>query len=319
MNENMLQTKALYNLLRLNAADDAAVSAESWAIEDLRRVDLEKLFARLEQKKIKIDRHSFIKFADQCDTPEELADLLLPDEAADQDRDPFYLVVFELWRRLVPEKQSLSIFCDELDYRISLYDQGCSDSDEPVQDALANLMEVLDENADLGADPEEIFQAISEYCAHNLENFIADYISDLLDSGNSLYASELIEGFSAYVADPVWFDFLRIRLISFTDIGDANIAMHRLLENELDLPLLLEIIRFLSANGEHELFKLALQKATSKLESQEELLEIMGLMADFYRRLDEDDKEQKVQQVLARGKTEEIGISDLIRLQELIQ
>ncbi|MBU6383196.1 MAG: hypothetical protein KGR16_02630 [Verrucomicrobia bacterium] len=305
----MLQTRAIYNLFRLNAAEGAAVQSEPWALEDLRGVDLEELFSRLRQKEVQLDRHSFCQFSDQCDTPEEMTDLLLPDEATDAERDPFYLIVFELWRRLIPEKRSLSIFCDELDHQISLYDLGDIHSDEPIQDALAYLLEILDENADSGADPEEILRAVSEYCAHDLESFVTDYISDLLDSGNSLYASELIEGFSPYVSDPFWFDFLRMRLISFTDIGDANLAMHRLLENELDVSLLLEIIRFLSANGEYELFKTALQKTIPQLTDPEEIVEVTHFLADFYHRLDEEDKEQKVHEVLAQGK--EIQVSDL--------
>ncbi len=314
----MMQTKALYNLLRLNAAENDSVEAEEWALENFRVTPIEELFKRLEESGVKLDRGSFFHFAEDCDTPEELTDLLLPDEAYEKARDSFYLVVFELWRRLLPEKQSLSIFCDELDHRISLYDQGEMESDELVQDALANLLEVLDQNADSGADPEEIFQAISEYCAHDIESFIFDYISDLLDSGSSLYASELMEGFSPYVSDPLWIDFLRIRLISFTDIGDANLAMHRLLENDLDMALLLEILRFLSASGEHELFKMAIQKTIPLVKTQEEWADMLTFIADFYRLLDEDEKEKAVQKLLVRCKTGPIHRSDLIALQELM-
>ena len=314
----MLQTKALYNLLRLNAAEDPSVDVEPWALEDLRDLPLEELFERLQKGGPKLDRKSFSHFAESSDTPEELTDLLLPDEMSDQQRDPFYLMIFELWRRLLPEKQSLSIFCDEMDHRISLYDQGGLESDELIQDVLANFLEVLDENADSGANPEEIFLAITEYCAHDIESFICDYVSDLLDSGNSLYASELIEGFSPYVGDPLWFDFLRIRLVAFTNIGDANIAMHRLLENQLEISLLLEIIRFLSANGEHALFKIAIKKTIPLLNTQEELIDVMALIADFYRRLDEDDKEKMVQKILADRKTGPIHSEDLKMIEELI-
>src|SRR3990167_219398 len=209
----MLQTKALYNLIRLNAAEDPSVKAEAWALEDLRAVALEDLFLRLQRAGIQVDKTVFLQFADNCDTPEELTDLLLADEAQDDRYDAHYLLVFELWRRLLPEKQSLSIFCDELDHRIALYDQENLESDELVQDALANLQEVLDENADSGAGPADVFDVICDYCAHDLENFIYDYISDLLDGGNELYASELIEGFASYIADPVWFAFLRARLL----------------------------------------------------------------------------------------------------------
>lgn len=314
----MLQTKALYNLLRLNAAEDPTLKADPWALEDLRSLPIDDLFSRLKKQKVQLDKRSFLHFSEQCDTPEELTDLLLPDDASEHVRDPFYLVVFELWRRLIPEKQSLSIFCDELDHRIDLYDQGKLENDEPIQDALANLLEVFDENADSGADPEEILIAVSDYCAHDLESFLYDYISDLLDSGNSLYASELIEGFSLYATEPLWFDFLRVRLLAFTDIGDANLAMHRLLEGELELPLILEMLRFLSANGEHELFKLAVKKALPLLTSQDELIDVMRLIADFYRRLDEDEKEKEVQKILDLRKSGPIHSSDLQTVQELL-
>ncbi len=314
----MLQTRALYNLLRLNAASDPTVEAAPWAIEDLRTLSLEELLSRLERAEVRVDREGFLHFAEQCDTPEDLTDLLLPDEGEDRDRDPLYLVIFELWRRLIPEKQSLSIFCDELDHRISLYDQGELASDEEVQDGLANLLEILDENADSGEDPEETLRAIAEYCAHDLEKFICDYISDLLDSGNSLYASELIEGFSSYAADPFWFDFLRIRLIAFTDIGDASMAMYRLLEHELEGSLLIEIIRFLSANGEHQLFKIAVQKALPLLSTREEFVDVMTFIADFYRCLDDDEKEKEVQRAIEERSAGPILPSDLKTIQDLI-
>jgi hypothetical protein len=314
----MLQTKALYNLLRLNRAENPTLKAEPWALEDLRTLPIEELFARLHKYAVQLDKKSFIQFSEQCDTPEELTDLLLHDEALEETRDPFYLVVFELWRRLLPEKQSLSIFCDELDFRISLYDQGNLENDEMIQDVLANLLEVFDENADTGADPEDILVAVSDFCAHDIESFIYDYISDLLDSGNSLYAAELVEGFAPYVTEPLWFDFLRARLLSVTDIGDANTIIRRLLENELELLLLLEMLRFLSANAEHDLFKLAIKKTVPLLTSQEELVEVMQWVADFYRRLDEDEKERAVQKVLNQRKIGPIQSSDLETLQGLI-
>lgn len=314
----MLQTKALYNLLRLNASEDPSLEADSWALEDLRALPMEELFSRLTPFQVQFDRRAFIQFSEQCDTPEDLCDILLPDDADEEASDPFYLLIFELWRRLIPEKQSLSIFCDELDHRIALYDQGLLENDEMIQDVLANLLEVFDENADSGADPQEILTAISDYCAHDLESFLYDFTSEILDSGNSLYASELIEGFSVYATEPLWFDFLRARLLAFTDIGDANLALHRILEGELELPLLLETVRFLSANGEHELFKLAVKKTLPLLESQEELMEVIRLTAEFYRRLDEDEMEKRVQKILNQRQTGQIHTSDLNTLQELL-
>lgn len=318
----MLQTKALYNLLRLNAAEDATVTADLWAVEDLRLLAMDELFLRLEKYKVRLTRISFHQFSDRCDTPEELTDLLLPDGLSEKERDPFYLLIFELWRRLLSERQSLSIFCDELDHRITLYDQGNIESDELVQDALANLLEVLDENVDAGADPKDVFTAVSNYCANDLEQFIYDYIAELLDNGNSLYASELIEGFFFYITEPLWFDLLKARLLAFTDIDNANLAIHRLLENALDLPLLLEILYFLATNGKQTLFILAVNKAIACLSSNEELIEVMTLVADYYRRLDEEVLEQAVQKLLKQRKELRSAFDpkdpDLVKLQGLL-
>jgi hypothetical protein len=310
----MLQTKALYNLLRLN--EDPSVQADPWALEDLRAVPLEDLYQRLKPYYVELDKRSFFHFAEETDTPEELTDVLLPDGAPEKLRDPFYLLIFELWRRLLPEKQSLSIFCDELDHRIALYDEGNLENDEPIQDALANLLEILEENTDMGVDPQEVLIGISDYCAHDLEGFLYDYISDLLDSGNSIYATELLEGFSPYVADPLWFDVLRARL---ADIGEANLQIHQLLKHDLELPLLTEILRFLSANGEPTLFKLAVKKALPLLTEQEDLLDVMRWIADFYRRLDEEEKEKAVQTILNGRKPGPIVTEDLETLEELIK
>jgi hypothetical protein len=262
----------------------------------------EELFAQLAKRGVRLDRNAFCEFARQGDTPEELADLLLPDGAPEKERDPFYLLVFELWRRLLPEKQSLSIFCDELDYRIALYDRGEKFSDDLLQDAIANLLEVLDENTDLGADPEDVFTAICNYCAHDLESFLYDYIAELLDSGNSLYASELVEGFSLCVTDPFWFDFLKTRLLAFTDVGDANLALHRLLENDLDFPLLLEMLHFLAAHGERELFSLGVQKTIPLLAGNEDWREAIEIIADSYARLGDLERERLARQWMEKDR-----------------
>ncbi len=94
--------------------------------------------------------------------------------------------------------------------------------------------------------------------------------------------------------------------------------MHRILEGDVELLLLLEMIRFLSGNGEQDLFRLAVKKALPLLESQEELMEVAQLTADFYRRLDEDEKETRVQKILNQSKKGPLHSSDLNKLQELL-
>jgi hypothetical protein len=311
----------------MQAAEDPSVKAEAlktepWALEDLRTIQSEELFLRLKKHSIELDKTSFVQFAESCDTPEDLAELLLPEEEEDL-FDPLYLLVFELWRRFVPEKQSLSIFGDEFDFLIAQYDQEKLESDEPIQDALANLIEILEENADAGVPPKEVFSAISDYCAHDLESFLVDYISEILDSDNEAYALELIEGFSPYISEPIWFDFLRARAISSKDGREANEILRSLLEQkETDPALLREILQFLASDGDHTLFVSTMKKILPLLKTQEELLDLMEIAADYYHRLDQESVEQTIQKLLQKRKCAEGPLSpsdpDLKTLHQLL-
>jgi hypothetical protein len=299
-----LQTKALYNLLRLNRAQDPTIRSEEWQIEDLRSEPIDELFERLRKAGISLDKDSFQRFAAENDSPEDLTELLLAERMDPKQHDQIYLVVFELWRRLLPERPSLSVFCDELDNRISLYDAGQLESDEPIQDALSNLDEILDENADTGAKPSKIFEGISNYCAHDLISFIIDYISDLLDSGNQLYASELIEDFAPYAPEPIWFEFLRARLSALTDPMEANRLIEKILEKEkeLSVDLLLEILRFQTGYGERSVFVGTVKKILLRIQTEEEFRELLELSAAYFRRRDREDLEKAVQTLLQKRK-----------------
>ncbi len=242
-----LQTKALYNLVRMNWLDDPTLQVEPWQVVDYRTLEVSELLARLKALDISLTEGSFLSYAEKCNSPEELTDCLWLDPEDLKGSDQAYLLLFELWRRLLPEKYSLSLFCDELDRRIYLYDQGDLIDDEPIQEILKELEDILDGHVDRGADPKETFQRVSEYCAHDLENFIYDYLLDLIEAGNDLTASELLEGLYEYVAHVKWFDFLRARLFTASDAEEAGRRFQRLLEQlqeEPDPELLLEIKDF---------------------------------------------------------------------------
>ena len=294
-----LQTKAIYNLLRLSHAHDPSIRCESWQIEDLRNVPLEQLFKRLKEKEIALDKTSFLKYAEECTSPEDLAELLLDDLEDPTQNDPIYLILFELWRRLLPEQQSLSIFCDELDHRISLYDAGKLPSDELIQDILANLLEILDENVDAGATAEEVWDLISDHCAQDISLFLIDTISRLLDAGNQLYASELLESFAPYIPEPIWFDVLRAHLVALSDPIEANQQIAQILKKEdLSVDLLLEMMRLQVSYGELPIFIGIVKKILAKLQEEEEFQDLLTISADYFRRRDREDLEQPIMKLL---------------------
>lgn len=298
-----LQTKALYNLLRLNAEHDPTFSCEAWQIENMRVLSSESLFERLQNLGLILDDKRFHSYGSEADSPEELTELLVEEEADQRVHDHIYLLLFELWRRRFPEKQTLSIFCDELDHQMDLYESSELVSDESLQDALANLVDILDEHVDEGADPKKIFVRINQYCANDLVQFLFDYISDLLDTDSLLYASELIDDFEPYLSGLPWMEFLTIRLLALSDPIAANVQMAKLLKKkEMPLGLLIELLRFQVTYGEKELFFALLQSMAPLIKTSEELHEVLELSAEYFRRRDREDLEQSVLRLAQKNK-----------------
>lgn len=289
----MHSTKALYNHLRYLAREDSTLKVDSWAVEDLRILPMEKLWEKLHQLGVHIDQASFIHFSHDCDTPEELTDLLVNENLTNQNQDRIYLILFEIWRRILPEKVSISIFCDEMDHLIDQYDQDMLETDEKIQDALAVLAEILAEHVDAKVKPKIAFEKLAEHCANDLEIFIYDYISDLLDQNNLSYATELFELFSIYFFHLADWQFLQARILSFSDITEANRRLEELLSKEIELDLLFEILEMLVSVGEKELFPLVLKKMIPLL-SSDDFEDVCALSAEYFRRLDLEKAEVKV-------------------------
>jgi hypothetical protein len=307
-----IRDKALYNLLRINWLEDPSIEVQSWQIEDYREIPIGVLFERLRKLGISLTQDSFLKYSENYDTPEELTDFLwIKDEDA-QEYDQAYLILFELWRRLLPEKQSLSIFCNELDHRIYLYDKKILPDEELIQDALGDLEDILDQSVDDGEAPGRVFKSIAEHYAHDLENFIYDYISDQIDAGNEVYASELLDAFYEYIDDQKWFDFLRARLFASTDFEDANSMLRRLLEllqESPDLDLLMEIVSFLVHTGDPQLFLDSAAQAVQLIKTEGDFQDLIGLAADYYRLLDNEEDCQFLQKVLKQRSQKDCAAS----------
>lgn len=298
-----MQAKALYNLLRYNWLSDKNLEVEPWQVEDQRQLSTEELFSRLEELEVHLEEKSFLLYAENCGTPEELIECLWVKDEDTAEFDKAYLLIFELWRRFLPEKQSLSLFCDELDYRIALYDQDALEDDEPVQASLQELEDILDENVDHGEDPHRVFAAVSTYCAHDLESFLYDFVIDQIDAENDMYASELVEGFYEYVADQKWFDFLRAILFSLTNVEEAQVMLRRLLDQlqeEPDFDLLLEIADYLVHRGDISLFMQTVKQAVVLMKVEGQFQELLGAVAKFYQCCDRDAEHQAIHALVAK-------------------
>lgn len=293
-----LERKALYNLLRLNWHHDPSLPAEPWQVEDYRSWSSDELIARVAELCCPINRDFFLACAAQCDVPEELTGCFLEEDANVKKEDQLYLVVFELWRRLLPERMSVSIFCDELDARLAAYDAGLP-NEEDVDDALARLQDLLDENVDAGANPQLVFKTIAAHSAHEIENFLYDYIVAQVEAGSRDYALELVDGFAPYVVDRRWFDFVKARLLAFDDVGVANQLLQQVLAQEPhDLDLNLEILDFLSCACDRALFLKLAKQTVGRVETEEDLIDLLTCCVHYFRCLDKEDKEAAIERLI---------------------
>lgn len=298
-----MERKALYNSLRINwLHEPKSTPVEPWQVEDYRGLTLDALFSKLADLDVHLDRVSFSAMADETDTPEDLTEELLADLNVDSATyDKVYLLIFEIWRRLVPEKLSLSIFCDELDYQIDLYDRGEINDAEAIQDVLANLAVILDENTDQGADPKVVFASISEGCAHNVEEFLYDFIADQIDNKNDSYATELLDNFASYISDTKWFDLLTGRVMVLTENPEANQQMRKIVQEALagkDVEFNFEVLSSLVQDGDKKLFNSVVNDTIPLLETEEEFQDLLNICAEYFHYLDQDSQEQQIQTML---------------------
>ena len=301
-----INRRALYNSLRMNWILDPTLEIEAWQVEDYRAMPLDALFEQLENKGVHLDKNAFRTFAEGVDTPEELTDVFFADSAADaQTQDQVYLLIFELWRRLLPEKPCVSVFCDEIDHQIHLFDSGQVENVEAIEDALANLEAILDENVDNGVDPEDAFDCFADGCANNIEVFLHDFIADQIDNENYSYATELLDGFYNYLHDEPWFQFERARVIAVKDPKEANALIKQIIgdkSNPPDLELNFKILSFLVANGEQEAFERLVKQTADLLLVEEDFQSLVSICADFYHLHDREAVEQNLQTILKQRK-----------------
>ena len=136
--------RALYNLLKSSVKEDSSIRAEPWQILDYRSLSEEDLLQKLAKLGLNLTKENFFLYAENCHSPEELVECLWVQESDVIGQEKTYLILFELWRRYLPNRQSLSIFCDELDSLISDFDDGVYMEDEKWQDVLSELEDILD-------------------------------------------------------------------------------------------------------------------------------------------------------------------------------
>lgn len=293
-----LRGKSPYNLLRIECINTSKNKSLSWQVEDLRKVKLSALFVRLDELGVFLDQKSFLELAQLFDNPEELTDHIC--KAKQKDQAKCYLLLFELWRRLLPENPPLSLFCDQLDHLIEAYDAGSLEEVDQLQEALESLEDILDNAVDKEGASEEVFLYVCSYSAHDLEGFLLDYIADQMIEENYIAASELLDAFYSYVIYKKRFESLRICLFSLTDNPSASLMFERFLEylqEEPDFEALLILIDYLIYRGNRELFFKVVKQALFSLKTQQQFRDVLEMVAEYYHYMDQEEGEKRISKI----------------------
>ncbi len=289
--------RALYSLLRENWIRDPSICVEKWQVADYRALSIKELFEELNTLNIHIDSQSFLLYAEKCDTPEDLTDCIVSENADISSYDHVYLLLFELWRILVSEKLSLSIFCDEFDNQIAIYDSEDPSNAKQIHDIIATLQNILDENTDEGEKPTTVLSPITKNCVNDIESFLYDFIAEQIDNEDYSYATELVEGFYSYISDTTWFDFLRARLIALSNIDAAHEAIKTILKakkKSQNLELYLEIASFMVQHGDRKMFTGMIKKSLAITTTEEEFIELLEICSDYCDYSDLEEQKQEI-------------------------
>lgn len=296
--------RALYHLLknhRIRGWEEGAL--QPWQIEDYRSVSTENLFERLQNLHISVDYSHFKMYAEAAETPEEFTDILLADKNPSMELyDQVYLVLFELWRRLLPEKVSLSIFCDRMDHWIDQYDQDTLESTKEVADVLDELAKLIEEQMDMGVAAEEAFHWVEEECANDIEGFLYDFLAEQIELDNRDNARDYLETFFPCLSNSPWFCLLKADLLVEENRKGAMAIVTEVIKEckkLQDIDLAYEILHLLAQVGEKWLFASTLNLICQWIQTEEDFQELLEISSEYLRLGDADEASQKIDALLA--------------------
>lgn len=294
---SFLYPKAYFNWLRLTKKNNSLTEKDQWKIENYRGLPTKTLFKRLTDLGFSLSLKKITSLVDSFKTPEELSDHLCKNADI---KFQVYLLIFEIWRRTFPNKICLSIQTDELDHLMSLYQKDPDSIGQMLQNSLESFKRFMEEYVDEGISPIIAFNILNRYLAHDLEEFLYDFISDQIKFHHYTEAEELLNIFGNCGLEKLWIDFFKAQLLIINNVAEGNKALSSLLDqlsNKLDIDLLLEIASFLVHRGNPYLFQRTCLLILTHLKKEEEFQDLLAIIADYCFSLDKEKEEKEIQKI----------------------
>lgn len=289
--------RARYNSLMMHGQP-----GKPWQVCDYRQLDKEELWNTLGALGVSLDYNGLAHHVLMgTESPEAMAELLMDPSVDEEKREVIYLILFELWRRLFPEYGSVSIVADAIDHLSVQYEVDPEAHSEELFETFGVLGDLIDESLEAGSNPKDLWQEVSSFLAIDLEHFLYAYISDLIDAGEEADASELVEMFDIYVQEPLWFDFLKCRLVYPTDPHEGCMMMRRLMDalhEETMLDLSFEVLHDLITGGNLLLFNELYLQTLAQLKTEGDLQEMIKIAKTYYALFDYDTEAEAMDSLL---------------------
>lgn len=208
------------------------------------------LFDQLHNLGIDLDKSHFLAWARESDSPEDLLNLLAPDNE-DEEKDSLYmdhlyLILFELWRRFVPERRSLSIVADDIDQTICMYDARGGECSIEEENSFASKMvgyfseyvRILEASLEQfkGCSPEEkedvlmegftspeaaIFGMSQPFFAHDIARSFFDFVVEYASSEIAHELLSIIDRIAPFIMPQNFLPAMRVHALWYEDEARA--------------------------------------------------------------------------------------------------
>ncbi|MGR3952256.1 MAG: hypothetical protein QRY74_05115 [Chlamydia sp.] len=324
-----MATKAIYNNISFHSQNpsernlDSTAAYQEWMFRNWRIIPLEMLFRELNDLGIHLDKSLFLSWAYDSDSPEDLLLLLAPEESEEleeenqDDLDHIYLILFELWRRFLPERRSISIVADDIDCAIVEYNALDIEIHDPIratfiqrvigliaeyvralQLGLDHIQEHANDETDkaiqeagVSSIGHAIFSMTQPFFVHEIGRFIFDFILEELNEDTQHEMRLVVDGLRSFIIPPSWGVCMEAHILAYENeeraVSIAKEVLKQIFPQShrqkrsgyIDTPAALSILLLAAKIGNNMLFQIAIRNILEHVTplESEDLFEIVSI------------------------------------------
>jgi hypothetical protein len=307
--------RGFYNYLKRHP--EAREDDGDFRLHDYCSMSVGELIEGLGVLGVELPKDGFKVASEDFDSPEEMIESLDTSAMSEHQREKTYLHFFELWKRENADRPSISIFFDDLDAVIEDYHKDPSGDEERMMIALIDLQLILESLTERVKRDEAIFRTLMHYSSHDLEATIYNFIFDLLQRQEFIKASEFIDGFTPFMKDKRWFQFLRIKALDNPESSEVEHYIEELMQSlakKRDFYLTLALLNYFNEASLLDLFIELYEKALDTAKTHEEYRELQDLLFTYFTLNDDEKRAHEVIEMIEKKESKKECLKTLSQL-----